>query len=237
MCSSSASRGTATGTRQAPNSAHLPACSTCPIPTWPSISSGMPRPTIPSSRASRVSLPPIRLEVPCSRFARSSWSLLALVTAGAFWLSGGPHPTLLLIAAAAAGALWWPAGRAVVLGQGPAAVPRFEWDAEGQWWLESLNGRRQEATLLGVTSTLGPWLLMVWSVRGGAGWARFRRRYALLDVRCVDLVMFRALKGRLLLASRRVTPAGDPARVPQLVDSSHLPHASGHNPDRAGCRR
>ncbi len=40
-----------TSTRQATSSAHLPAFWTCPIPTWPTISSAMPRPDEPDSRA------------------------------------------------------------------------------------------------------------------------------------------------------------------------------------------
>jgi hypothetical protein len=182
-------------------------------------------------------LPPISLEVHPSRFARLAWSLFVLVIAGALCLSPGPNPIWLLFFVPLALGLWWPAGRALLLGRGPRAVIRFEWASDGQWLLEYPDGGRQDAALLGTTVTLGPWLLMVWSVRAGPGRGPIGLRYAFIEASEVDRTLFRALKGRLLMAGGRGALVSTPAGPTQLIDSSHLSPASGHNPDRASCRR
>jgi len=97
----------------------------------------------------------------------------------------------------------WAAGQAVLLGRGPRAVRRFEWSADGEWRLARPDGPFEPAVLANATATLGPWILLVWTV-GPTGWrSTCRRRYALLDVLEVGQEGFRALKGRLALTAAR----------------------------------
>jgi len=99
-------------------------------------------------------------------------------------------------------ALGWRPGRAILFGTGPLAVRRFEWVPGGPWQLERPDGTRETARLAGATATLGPWLLLAWTV-GRSRWRPGCRRYALIESRQVGRAAFRALKGRLsMLASR-----------------------------------
>jgi hypothetical protein len=95
-------------------------------------------------------------------------------------------------------ALGWQAGRALLFGWGSRAIRRIEWTAEGPWFLERADGRREQARLTDATATLGSWMLLVWAV-DRPGWRLGSRRYALIDAWGVGPETFRALKGRLSL--------------------------------------
>jgi hypothetical protein len=99
-------------------------------------------------------------------------------------------------------AIGWRAGRALLFGGGTRAVRRFEWLAAGQWSLERADGVREEARLTDATATLGPWILLVWTV-GAPGWRPRSLRYALIDAFEAGPEAFRGLKGRLSLTRGR----------------------------------
>jgi hypothetical protein len=108
---------------------------------------------------------------------------------------------------------WWPL-RALVFQAGPAAVWHFEWTGEGQWWVSDARDRRL-MSLAPATSALGPWIMLVWTMR------RAGRRYALIDAAYVSPTTFRALRGRLTLSARRDQvnePAMDPGARTRLPD-------------------
>jgi hypothetical protein len=84
---------------------------------------------------------------------------------------------------------------AMVFLRGRAAVRRFEWTAEGQWWVADRTGNRVKAQLTAATAGFGPLLLLIWWAGG--------RRYALVDACNVSPEAFRALRGRLKLQLRR----------------------------------
>jgi hypothetical protein len=76
------------------------------------------------------------------------------------------------------------------------AVRRFEWASDGLWHLERPDGTRETARLAGAAATLGPWILLAWTV-GHGRWRPGSRRYALIEVSQVGTTAYRALKGRL----------------------------------------
>src|SRR5262249_52449889 len=99
-------------------------------------------------------------------------------------------------------AFGWLPGLAVLRGRGPLAVRRFEWAPDGQWQLSRPDGTCEVARLAGATVTVGPWILLAWTVesrplRPGS------LRYALIGVSRVGPEAFRALKGRLALSGRQ----------------------------------
>jgi hypothetical protein len=107
-----------------------------------------------------------------------------------------------MLAAALALALGWLPGRAILFGRGPMAVRRFEWRSGGLWKLECPDGAQESACLAATSATLGPWILLAWTVRGSR-WRPGCRRYALIEASQVGPAAFSALKGRLsILASR-----------------------------------
>lgn len=85
---------------------------------------------------------------------------------------------------------------AVLLGRGPWAVRRFEWAPDGQWHLTRPDGRTEIGRLAPATATLGPWILLAWTV-GTRRWSPLSQRYALVEVGQVAPAAFRTLKGRL----------------------------------------
>jgi hypothetical protein len=113
-----------------------------------------------------------------------------------------PHPSWRVAGALAALALGWLPGLAILLGQGPFAVRGFEWSSTGRWRLARPDGSCEEGQLAGATATLGPWILLAWSV-GLRRWGPTSRRYALIGVSQVGRERFRALKGRLSLSGGR----------------------------------
>jgi hypothetical protein len=192
----------ATGWRRATIEWHLAGFWTCQTPTWPIISSGMPRPPIPRSHDSRDSSRPIGLDVTPSRRARFAWALFASLTAAALCITSSPHPLWRGLAATVAVALGWQTGRVLLTGRGRRAIRRFEWTTGGEWCLERADGMREQARLTDATFTLGPWILLAWAV-DGSGRRAGSRRYALIDASAVGSEAFRALRGRLVLASGR----------------------------------
>ena len=82
------------------------------------------------------------------------------------------------------------------------AVRRFEWGPDGLWNLERPDGAQESACLAATSATLGPWILLAWTV-GDSRWRPGCRRYALIEASQVGQAAYRALKGRLsILASR-----------------------------------
>lgn len=145
-------------------------------------------------------MPRLVFEVrPCRR-AQLLWTLFGLAAAVALCFSFTPHPAWQAIAPAAALALAWLPGLAVLWGRGALAVRRCEWEPDGQWRLTRPDGRCETGLLVGAMATLGPWILLTWSVKPG-GWRPFGRRYALIGVRDVGPAAFRALRGRLSVLS------------------------------------
>jgi hypothetical protein len=173
----------------------------------------MPSRTNPRSPGSRSSSRRLAFEVrPCRR-AALAWAIFGLLTGGALCCSFTPHPAWRLIAAAAALAIAALPGLAVIFAKGPLAVRRFEWTAEGEWQLERPDGGRESGRLAGATATLGPWILLAWSV-GTRPWHPLSRRYALIGVSQVSPAAFRALKGRLSLRAGRESGASATVRRP-----------------------
>ena len=109
-----------------------------------------------------------------------------------------------VLAAAVAVALGWLPGRAILFGTGPMAVRRFEWTSDGLWHLERPDGTRETACLAGATATLGPWILLAWTV-GNAQLRPGCRRYALIEVTRVGPEAWRTLKGRLSIEAFRIS--------------------------------
>jgi hypothetical protein len=128
------------------------------------------------------------------------------LTTVALVFSLATHPTWRLIAAAAAVlfalALAALPGLAVLGGRGPLAVRRFEWLPDGTWQLTRSDGRCETGQLTGATATLGPWILLAWTVAAGR-WSPLRRRYALIGVGEVGRAAFRVLTGRLSMLHGR----------------------------------
>jgi hypothetical protein len=207
MSCSSASHASVTSMCQATISVHLPAFWTCRTPTWPTISSGMPFRKNPSSRGSRNSSPRLAFEIPPCRRARLAWALFGCLAAIALCFGFTQLAAWPLIAPVAVGlTLASLPALAVLWGRGPLAVRRIEWAPDGQWHLMRASGQFEVGRLNGATATLGPWILLAWTVGPGA-WHPLRRRYALIGVSEVGAPTFRALKGRLsLLGGRRSGP-------------------------------
>src|SRR5262245_20287944 len=153
----------------------------------------MPSRPNPTSRASRGSSPHLAFDVrPCRR-AQLVWMLFGLVVAvalgfgvwheapwslitapGAGGVAGGPAFGLALAVTVAiglagltglAGLAGLPA-LATLAGRGPLAVRRFEWLPDGTWLLTRLDGQPESGRLTGATATLGPWILLAWTVGG-----------------------------------------------------------------------
>ncbi len=125
-----------------------------------------------------------------------------MLCALALGFSPTPHPAWRVSAALVALALGWLPGLAVLLVRGPFAVRQFEWESDGQWRLVRPDGRCEDGQLAGATVTLGPWILLAWTV-GPRSWHPGNRRYALIGVSQVGRTAFRALKGRLAVAGGR----------------------------------
>jgi hypothetical protein len=111
------------------------------------------------------------------------------------------HPTWRLIAPAAAAVLFALAlaalpSLAVLGGRGPLAVRRVDWWPDGTWQLTQPDGRCETGQLVGATATLGPWILLAWTV-AASRWSPLSRRYALIGVGEVGRAPFRVLTGRL----------------------------------------
>ena len=158
-------------------------------------------------------MPPLTVDVrPCRR-AQLAWTLFGVAAAVALGFDVVRYPEWPaarwpLIAAGAALALVWQAGLAVLGARGPLAVRRFDWAPDGEWRLERPDGGRETACLTGATATLGPWILLAWTVEGGR-WRLRGRRYALIGVWGVSPADFRTLRGRLsLLAGRHSGRSG-----------------------------
>jgi hypothetical protein len=136
------------------------------------------------------------------------FGLAAVVAVG---FSFAPQPVWRLISVAAlvlAAALAALPALAVLAGRGPMAVRRFEWLPDGQWLVTRPNGRCETGRLTGATATLGPRILLAWTVSEGLG-SPLSRRYALIEASRVSPVAFRALKGRLsMLPTRQSGRAG-----------------------------
>ena len=151
-------------------------------------------------------MPRLAFDVRPSRRAQLVWTLFGLAVAVGLGISVTPHPAWRLIAPAAALVLALAVaglpGLAVLLGRGPLAVRRFEWLPEGEWRLTRADGRCETGRLAGSTATLGPWILLAWTV-GAGRWRLLSRRYALIGVREVGPAAFRALRGRLSVLPRR----------------------------------
>ena len=151
---------------------------------------------------------------PCRR-AQLAWTLFGVAAAVALGFSffrsvEWPSALWPLIATGAALALAWRAGLAVLATRGPFAVRRFAWTPDGEWRLETPDGRLETGSLTGATAALGPWILLAWTVNAGHR-RRLEPRYALIGVWDVSPAEFRALKGRLsLLAGRHSGRSGDP---------------------------
>lgn len=133
--------------------------------------------------------------------------LFVLLTSLSLFVAPGPSWRWRLSAAVIAVVLGWRPARAILFQRGAAAVARFEWSADGRWWLGDRYANRVGAQLARQSAGLGPWLLLVWHDVG-----RPRRpglvRYGLIDARYVSPEVFRALRGRLkLLATAPERPA------------------------------
>ena len=106
--------------------------------------------------------------------------------------------------------LAWRPARAILFQQGPSAVRRFEWAADGTWSVLDATARRRALRLAPETAALGPWILLVWETcpveRLWTG--RSGRHYALLDAAAVSPIAFRALRGRLKLSLHRPGQGG-----------------------------
>jgi hypothetical protein len=147
-------------------------------------------------------LRPLALEVTPSSRVRFAWALLALLIAAALCLSSTPHPAWTSLAAVLAFALGWQPGRAILFGRGPMAIRRFEWTPGEPWRLERLDGTQESGCLTATSATLGPCILLAWTV-GDSRWRPGCRRYALIEASQIGQAAYRALKGRLsILASR-----------------------------------
>jgi hypothetical protein len=93
---------------------------------------------------------------------------------------------------------------AVLLARGPWAVRAVEWAADGQWHLTRPDGRAELGRLARATATLGPWILLAWTV-GTRSWSPLSQRYALVEMGQIGSAAFRALKGRLAVLPGRVS--------------------------------
>ena len=185
-------------------------------------------------------MPRLAFDVRPSRRAQLAWTLFGLAFAVALGFSFIPHPVWSLIAPAAAVflalALAGLPGLAVLLGRGPLAIRRFEWLPDGEWRLTRADGRCEIGRLTGATATLGPWILLAWTV-GTGRWRLLSRRYALIGVEEVSPAAFRTLRGRLSILPGRHSGRSGAVAPGQLIDSSHLSMPQGHNLVRARCRR
>jgi hypothetical protein len=146
--------------------------------------------------------------VPPSRRLQAGALLFALLVMLSLWLAPSPSWWWRLLAGLLALGLAWHPLRAIVFQRGLAAVRRFEWAADGAWWVTPHGGRRTGMRLAGAPAGFGPWVLLVWRATPGGGDDGHRGRcYALIDARNVGPEAFRALRGRLKL-SRRHRDAG-----------------------------
>jgi hypothetical protein len=134
------------------------------------------------------------------------WAGFGLLSGAALCFSFTPHPAWRLLAAVVALAIAALPGLAVIFAAGPLAVRRFEWTPDGDWQLEGPDGVREAGRLAAATATLGPWILLAWTVSSRRG-PPFRRRYALIREGQVSPPAFRALRGRLFLAGGRQSGA------------------------------
>jgi hypothetical protein len=133
------------------------------------------------------------------------WTLFGLAAGASLCFSslqlpGWPGVLLPLTVAAVALALVCLPALAVLGATGPFGVRHVEWAADGKWCLTRPDGRRETGRLTRATMTLGPWILLAWTVGSGA---RPRRRYALMGAAEAGPETYRALKGRLTLAGSR----------------------------------
>jgi hypothetical protein len=145
----------------------------------------MPLPPNRNWSSSRGSSPSIAFEVRPSLRAQVAVLVFVAVAAAASWLADNPAVLVSL-------ALGWNPVRTIVFGRGRRAVRFVEWRADGRWWIGS------EVRLHPATSTLGPWILLVWR---NPAW---RRSYVLVDANCIGQATFRTLKGRLRIEAGRV---------------------------------
>lgn len=100
-----------------------------------------------------------------------------------------------MVAMAAAVALGWRAVRTLVFRRGRAAVRRFEWTAQGEWFVVDGCGERRRALLAHGTGCIGPWILLVWKAKE----APRGTLLALIDATRIGSTHFRMLRGRLRL--------------------------------------
>ena len=140
-------------------------------------------------------------------------ALCTLLISTTLGFSPTPHAGWRALAAVLTVTLAWPPVSTVLFQRGPRAVRRFEWAADGRWFLIDMFGARRQAWLSASSASLGPWILLVWStgaprfglerivgpLRDVARRQHSRTRYALIDVAAVGRPGFRALKGRLRL--------------------------------------
>ncbi len=211
---------------------------TCPTPTWPSISSAMPRPTNPTSRDSRalIATPsPLRSD-PATR-ARICWGLFACrdafaaVALAPSFAPGSLCGTVALAAARlAAGRL---GGRCLFCSVGARALPyaRFVWTPDGAWRLQPA---RRLAASRPSHRRLRPRLARgcCWPPDGLADRGRWSRlappSYALIDVAEAGRPAFPVAHGasRVLGSrDRSASGAGGPLTTDRLVTPFHASRA------------
>ncbi len=124
--------------------------------------------------------------------------LFALGVAVSLSVASAPAPSWRLLAGLLMAALVWHPMRSLVLQRGPSAVRRFDWAADGTWFVVRPDGARRKAVLHRTSACLGPWLVLVFATSPAP---LARRCYALVDAAYVSPGTFRTLRGRLKLAA------------------------------------
>ena len=136
--------------------------------------------------------------MPASPRVQAAALLFALGVAVSLSVASAPAPSWRLLAGLLTAALAWHPMRSLIFQRGPSAVRRFDWMADGTWFVVRADGVRRPAVLHRASAALGPWVVLVFATSPAP---LARRCYALVDAACVSPGTFRTLRGRLKLAA------------------------------------